>query len=684
MNTSTPFLVYGHKVLWKSDRHYADFHFGNEFNETCDYPRFYNETGYPVDARVGEKLKGCYDSDYDQYGDIEAFGVFPDWQRQLAKFASVQDRLREWVPSVRDRLIRHSCNIIRSLDIDGFRYDKATQATVDPLGDMSVAYRDCACEVGKDNFFLAGEITGGNTFGSIYLGRGRQENMWLSTSDEAFHLTNESSSQSFIRPQNHQAIDAAAFHYSVYRGLTRFLGLDGNLEAGYDIPVDFTDGWHMMLRSNDLVNANTGKFDPRHMYGVTNQDVFRWPAIQWGVERQLLGLFIATLHLPGIPLLLWGEEQAFYVLDSTANNYIYGRQAMSPATAWKTHGCCELPSSQYYQWPLKKGAQGCHDEIVTYDHRDPSHPVRNIIKHMFQIREDFPSVNDGWWVERLSNKTESVYYLGSNGIPTETGLWSVVRGRVGNVQDLGSGNQSVWLVYQNANRTVKYDFDCTDNETALISPFPSGTTVKNLLYPHEEHTLKDGPVAKGFEGSDKPNGCLDSLTIKAFGFGVYVPKQKFAKPRPMIIKMIPGHDVPRHSKVAPDEPEDILVSIYFSTEMDCDSVTESMSVTSSTEARKIASIKSGSVKCENATPNNVTHVGELLSVWAWSASLTGVYNGIHRLTVKNPTDVYGNSSTSAVDHFLIRIGQQDNPMIFINANYSSSLLYAHENGTLYI
>lgn len=39
-----------------------------------------------------------------KYGDIEAFGVFPDWQRQLAKFASLQDRLREWDPAVRSKV----------------------------------------------------------------------------------------------------------------------------------------------------------------------------------------------------------------------------------------------------------------------------------------------------------------------------------------------------------------------------------------------------------------------------------------------------------------------------------------------------------------------------------------------------------------------------------------------------
>lgn len=55
--------------------------------------------------------------------------------------------------------------------------------------------------------------------------------------------------------------------------------------------------------------------------------------------KQNLANFITTLLLPGIPLLEWGEEQAFYVLDNTANNYVFGRQSMSSATAWQDHGC---------------------------------------------------------------------------------------------------------------------------------------------------------------------------------------------------------------------------------------------------------------------------------------------------------------------------------------------------------
>ncbi|KAJ5363053.1 3-isopropylmalate dehydratase [Penicillium brevicompactum] len=684
MNKTTPFLIKEHKAAWKSGRHYVDFEFGNEYNETCNYPRFWNETGYPVDDYVYDELRGCYDSDFDQYGDIEAFGVFPDWQRELAKFASVQDRLREWVPSVRDRLIRHSCMIISSFDIDGFRYDKATQATVDALGDISGAYRDCARNVGKDNFFLPGEITSGNTLGSIFHGRGRQPDMQPETLEEAFTLTNESDTIFFLRDQDKQATDGAAFHYSVYRSLTRFLGMDGNLAAGYDVPVNWTEAWYQMVLTNDMVNANTGKFDPRHMYGATNQDVFRWPAVEYGIERQLLALFITTLHMPGIPLLLWGEEQAFYILDASAANYIYGRQAMSPATAWKNHGCFQLNSTQYFQWPIQSGRLGCHDETVSYDHRDPAHPLRNIIKHMYQMRQDYGSLNDGWWLQLLSNQTHNIYLPGSDGVPTETGIWSVLRSPYHQMQDLGEmGNQTVWFVYHNDNKTVDYEFDCSDLTSAIVAAFDTNTTVKNLFYPHDELILKDSPIKLGLNGSEKYNGCVDMISLAPYEFRAYIPKDKFIPPRPMITKFLPGHDVPLLSSVAPDESESLDIELFFSTEMNCSMVTDSISLESTTESGVVPSLDPDSVSCETMLPETTYWTGHIPSTWAWKATLTGVYNGVHKLTVKNATSVDG-KATNAVDHFLFRIGQHDNPIIFTSANYSRSLLHEKEDGSLFI
>lgn len=252
MNTSTPFQTSEHQVQYKSSRQYLDFHPGNNYNKTCKYPRFYTETGYPVDSSVTNQLVGCYDSEFDQFGDVEAFGVYPDWQRQLAKFASVQDRLREWVPSVREKIQLFSCIMIAMLDIDGFRFDKATQVTVDAQGDYGDYIRRCAAKFGKENFFMPGEITGGNTFGSIYIGRGRLADPAMQPPDaiSAIRLNNNSDDKYYIRDHGKNALDAAAFHYTIYRSLTRFLGMDGNLASGYDSPGNWVDAWNDV--SSDL------------------------------------------------------------------------------------------------------------------------------------------------------------------------------------------------------------------------------------------------------------------------------------------------------------------------------------------------------------------------------------------------------------------------------------------------
>ncbi|KAJ5273854.1 hypothetical protein N7478_008979 [Penicillium angulare] len=691
LNTTSPFTEKEHQATWKTDRRYVDFDIGNTYNATCDYPRFWFEDGNPVNESQIAGLVGCYDSDFDQYGDIEAFGVFPDWKRELAKFASVQDRLREWYTPVRERLIRHSCMIIASLDIDGFRYDKATQSTVDALGDMSGAYRECARNVGKHNFFIAGEITGGNQFGAVYLGRGKQPDQYQNDTTTAMLLTNESAPQNFLRDLGKEAIDGAAFHYSTYRALTRFLGMDGQLSAGYDVDVDFVISWGEMVNTNDLINANTGEFDPRHMFGVTNQDVFRWPAIQYGLERQLLGSFITTLLLPGVPLALWGEEQAFYILDATASNYIYGRQSMSPANSWMAHGCFALNSSQYYQWPIDegKGRQGCLDETAAYDHRDPSHPVRNIMKHMYQMREKYPVLNNGYSLTTLSKNTTEVRYPGSGTVDTETGMWSVLRNINSEAQPKESSNsdyQPVWLVYQNVNRTMDYDFDCDSNSTALIAPFDTGTWVQNLFYPHDKMKLVDGPVSLGLNGSKSVSGCYPNITLNAYEFRAYVPLENFESPDPMVTKFTPGHDFPMLSNVAPDSPENVTIEFYFSEAMSCSSVTNSLSFNSSTEIGKMPTVDTNSVQCSNLTlPKNMSWTGEIPSAWKWKANLTDVYNGVHRLNLNNVSNFHGTAYTGSNDHFLLRLGQFDNPMVFNSANYSISLLYQHTNNdSLYI
>lgn len=157
------------------------------------------------------------------------------------------------------------------LDFDGYRFDKATQVTVDAQGEFADHIRQCAAEVGKTNFFMPGEITGGNTFASIYLGRGREPDQFLDNHEEFQKNSSKiltldpKRSEFFLRDDGKQALDGAAFHYSIYRNLVRFLGMDGNLTAGFDVDINFVNTWNRIIATNDLINPTTKEFDPRYV-----------------------------------------------------------------------------------------------------------------------------------------------------------------------------------------------------------------------------------------------------------------------------------------------------------------------------------------------------------------------------------------------------------------------------------
>jgi alpha-1,3-glucan synthase len=118
---------------------------------------------------------------------------------------------------------------------------------------------------------------------------------------QAANLT-EADNQYFLRGQSLNALDGYAFHYSIYRSLTRFLGMDGNLEVAYDLNSNFITAWNQMFVNNDFLDPNTGIFDPKHMFGTSNFDVFRWPSLENGTLRSALASFITYLVMPGVPM----------------------------------------------------------------------------------------------------------------------------------------------------------------------------------------------------------------------------------------------------------------------------------------------------------------------------------------------------------------------------------------------
>ena len=78
LNTSTPFSKSEHNALWKSERRYHDFSIGNTELPQCTYPRFYDDDGMQV-LNLSSELVGCRDSEFDQYGEVAAFGQYPEW-----------------------------------------------------------------------------------------------------------------------------------------------------------------------------------------------------------------------------------------------------------------------------------------------------------------------------------------------------------------------------------------------------------------------------------------------------------------------------------------------------------------------------------------------------------------------------------------------------------------------------
>lgn len=63
--------------------------------------------------------------------------------------------------------------------------------------------------------------------------------------------------------------------------------------------------------------------------------------------------------------------QDLHLLDSNAENYLYGRQAMSSTKAWQRHGCYQLGSEQYFNFPLDRARRGCEEDSSSLDHFDP-------------------------------------------------------------------------------------------------------------------------------------------------------------------------------------------------------------------------------------------------------------------------------------------------------------------------
>lgn len=364
------FWIEEYKVLWKFDCVYFDFFIGNEYNEICDYFEFWYEDGKCIKL-LG--FKGCYNSDFDQYGDIEVFGVFFDWQCQLVKFVLVQDCFCDWYFFVVVCIEYFFCMVVRVLDIDVFCIDKVVQVMVDVQVFFSFVMCKCVIEIGKINFVVFGEIMSGNMFGFIYIGCGCEfgvvENLYFEKVMN-MDLDWKNNQDFFVWEFGNSVFDGGVFYYFIYCFMMCFFGFSGYFQVGFDLFVDWVMIWYEMFKINDMYNVNMGKFDFCYFYGVINQDVFCWLLVVQGMECQLFVYFIIMFVFFGVFIIYYGEEQVFYVFDGMVVNYVFGCQVMVFLLVWKVYGCFQFNVMQYIGWFVEKGCFGCQDDGVVCDYCD--------------------------------------------------------------------------------------------------------------------------------------------------------------------------------------------------------------------------------------------------------------------------------------------------------------------------
>lgn len=147
-----------------------------------------------------------------------------------------------------------------------------------------------------------------------------------------------------------------------------------------------------------------------------------------------------------------------------------------------------------------------------------------------------------------------------------------------------------------------------------------------------------------------------------WGFQAYLPIDKWLKPSPVVIRFNPGHDTRIFSAGSIGEESVVAVEVIFSDETNCTEVQNAIPVTSTTEDHSV--VLSDDVSCQKITDSTVrvsrytgTVTGQIPGVWKIEGNLTHFSDGVQMVNIANVSILGDNTSTNAVNHFLIRIGQ---------------------------
>lgn len=287
---------------------------------------------------------------------------------------------------------------------------------------------------------------------------------------------------------------------------------------------------------------------------------------------------------------------------------------MTSSLAWQMHGCFNLNASyQFFELPFTRARVGCNDDTQSMDHFNQASPSFLFVKQLFHALRDYPLLTDGLSVETLSQQTWNITVPTTKYVTnyTTVGIRSVVRGLVPG-QGLSSPTMAdkMWAIYSNVDKETSYENACSST-SSIKSPFPPGTLVKNILPPHQTFTVD------GITG----NACLSNLRLAPFEFLALVPQSQWIEQMPKIVNFSPGHDarILREESVA--EGTMVLeLELTFTNEMDCASVTNSVSVDAGTINRQSIICKSSTLNLGKAIPEGK---------WHWKAKWESIPDGVH-------------------------------------------------------
>lgn len=177
-------------------------------------------------------------------------------------------------------------------------------------------------------------------------------------------------------------------------------------------------------------------------------------------------------------------------------------------------------------------------------------------------------------------------------------------------------------------------------------------------------------------------GCLPKLQLPAWGFKAFVLKKEYRRPSPVITKFLPGHD---HRLLSTSS---IPIEFRFSIPMDCQQISRTLKISSTNSNGQFATLDSNSIRCENVSHSDdvvSAYSGTVTTSWSFKATLMNVSDGIYQVSLHNiSTAADRKTITNSHDHFLLRVGRVDNPMVFASANYSSDMLFEDKNHHRYI